>query len=419
MLFSSKKSKLLLNKNRNVSVALLIFLCIIFLSQCISKTDNIKADIRGAEFIGSVACRDCHKDIYDNYIQTAHFNTSSNSLSDLVKAGFAENKNVFEFNDSLKVVMEKMNGNYFQSLYQNGQKTFSHPFDIVIGSGRKAQTYLYYDQEKVRQLPISYFMSEHSWANSPGFPSHIAKFDREIPSGCFGCHSSYAVIKQTYKGMQLEEEYERGQMIYGIDCERCHGPAREHAAYYKDHPSERPAKFIKSVKTLNRLQQNDMCSLCHSGFRDVQQSLFNFKPGNALSDFYFPDLTRPDPEHLDVHGKQSQLMMGSKCFQKSIELTCNSCHNVHVKERDNISAFSNRCQGCHKQVDHSFTKENRSLDLVTQNNCIDCHMPSKPSSLIKLLTKQKTSPQPDFIRTHLIKVYPEETKRFLDSVKKS
>src|SRR5688572_530678 len=357
-------NKTLLRKNKNISVAILIFLCIIFLSQCISKSDNTEPDIRGNEFAGSLACKNCHNDIYNAYIQTAHFNTSSDSLPGVVQSVFEPNKNVFEFNDSLKVVMEKMNGEYYQSLYQNGQKVFSHPFDLVIGSGRKAQTYLYYDQKKVLQLPVSYFMTEHSWANSPGFPSHVAKFDREIPSGCFGCHSSYAVIKQTYKGMQLEEEYEQGQMIYGIDCERCHGPAREHAAYYKDHPSEKPAKFITSVKSLNRVQKNDMCSLCHSGFRDVQQSLFNFKPGDALSDFYFPDLTRPDPEKLDVHGKQSQLMMGSKCFQQSIELTCNSCHNVHVKERENISLFSSRCQSCHKEVSHSFDKGDINLDAI-------------------------------------------------------
>ena len=165
------------------------------------------------------------------------------------------------------------------------------------------------------------------------------------------------------------------------------------------------------ISALNRVQQTDQCALCHSGLRKVQQSLFNFKPGDALNDFYAPEFGRLDTANLDVHGNQTQLMMASKCFQQSNKLTCNTCHNVHVKERDDMTVFEQRCKDCHQQVKHSFA------DNTVQSNCVKCHMPLKPSSLITLLTNQKGVAVPDSIRTHLIAVYDVKGKRAANASK--
>jgi len=383
---------------KKILVIISVLLCIFFLSNCISNDEQ--PDLRGMLYAGSQACRKCHQQLYDNFIQTAHFNTTSNTLPAAVQADFADGKNVFKFNDSVSVVMEKNDGKFYQSYRRGGKKLFSHPFDIVVGSGRKAQTYLYYnDEKKLSQLPISYFMTEHAWANSPGFPDNDAKFDRNIPSYCLGCHSSYVQVKQTYQGVAMQEEFEKGKIVYGIDCERCHGPALAHVEYFTNHPDAKENKFMASIRNLDRVQKIDQCALCHSGFRNVQQSLFNFKPGDKLHDFYAPEYGRLDSAKLDVHGNQTQLMMASKCFQQSNSLTCNSCHNVHVKEREDLAVFSQRCMNCHQQVKHSFAAND------IQNNCIDCHMPLKPSSVITMLTNQKRSAVPDSIRTHLVAVY--------------
>src|SRR6185369_3943443 len=233
----------LFTTNKKTATVLLIVICIIFLSECISKSKG--ADLRGKEYAGSLQCKNCHQQIYDAYIQAAHFNTSSDSLPANIQAAFHPGQNKFKFNDSIEVVMEKNDGHFYQSYYQNGNKKFSHPFDIVVGSGRKAQTYLYYnDKRKISQLPISYFISEHEWANSPGFPAEDAKFDRNVPSYCLGCHSSFIAVKQTYTGVVMQEEFEKNKIIYGIDCERCHGPALAHVEYHEDHPQEKQSKFI-------------------------------------------------------------------------------------------------------------------------------------------------------------------------------
>src|ERR1700741_5412012 len=99
------------------AVFLMILTSLIFLGTCVSKHD-----LRGDQYIGSGQCKDCHKEIYDEYVHAAHFNTSSNQLPESVKANFETGKNVFKFNDSIEVVMERLNDRFYQSYFLNGKK---------------------------------------------------------------------------------------------------------------------------------------------------------------------------------------------------------------------------------------------------------------------------------------------------------
>src|ERR1044072_6592225 len=64
-------------------------------------------------------------------------------------------------------------------------------FDIVIGSGRKGQTYLYWDKnDQLFQLPVSYWTEVASWVNSPGYGDTSIEFSRPAPPRCLACHAS-------------------------------------------------------------------------------------------------------------------------------------------------------------------------------------------------------------------------------------
>lgn len=388
---------------RLLYVSCFIISCITILSQCISK--KAPADLRGEQFAGAASCVSCHKNIYDNYISTAHYNTSRPASKATVKGSFLSPENIFVYGDSMKVIMEDRDSGLYQSTLKE-----SHRFDIAIGSGTKAQTFLYWENGQYFQLPVSYFVSAHTWANSPGFPASHPRFDRMIPSTCFGCHSSMVGIKSTEMiGRHISEQFEKNQVIYGIDCERCHGPAAEHVEYHTGHPEEKMAMRITKIGSLKNQQKLDMCALCHSGLKTPQRSTFDFKPGDALSAYIFPDIGRPaKPAEMDVHGTQYQLFTASKCFIRSRDMNCSSCHDPHKKSIN----LSSRCMSCHTTVKHSFTAP------ATSENCIDCHMPALPSNAITLLTNGQINPVPDLIRTHLITIYPEETKKVLARLKK-
>jgi hypothetical protein len=405
---------------RLLYVSCLIISAIIIFSQCISKGPEAQAtDIRGDEFAGSAACVSCHKAIYDTYVSTGHYNTSSLASRTTIKGNFTEPDNSFSYRNGVSVVMEAADSGLFQAAYKDGSLQDRHRFDVVMGSGRKAQTFLSWRSGKYFQLPLSYFIPAHSWANSPGFPSDYPKYDRVIPSTCFGCHSSAVGIKNVnMEGTRLSEEFEQNRLVYGIDCERCHGAAAAHVAFHTGHPQEKKAMHITKIGSLKNQQRLDMCALCHSGLGSPQKPAFAFRPGDALSDYFFPDFTRPvKTADIDVHGKQYQLFTASKCFVKSREMNCSSCHNPHNSERDQLAVFSARCMNCHKTADHTFCKL-ESLPVATlSKNCIDCHMPALPSGSITLLTNGQTSPTPDSIRTHLITIYREQAEKIMARIR--
>ena len=144
----------------------MIPLALIF-SQCF--TDNNKsADPRGIVYAGSKSCIQCHKEIYTNYLHTAHFQTSRIASAGSIHGSFAPNSNTVSLNDSLKVVMEKQGKAFYQASYQNGKLIDKRPFNLVFG-GIKGETYLYWKDKQILQLPISYYNTIHSWGNSPGY----------------------------------------------------------------------------------------------------------------------------------------------------------------------------------------------------------------------------------------------------------
>jgi hypothetical protein len=364
-----------------------------------------------SEFAGSASCAGCHKDIYESHIKTAHYLDSRPASKEFIKGSFAPGKNKFIYNQWMEVRLEKKNNTYFQTAYIKGVEYQSEPFDIVIGSGRKGQTYLYWNDSVLYQLPVSYYTPLNSWCNSPGFPGNFIKFDRMIPAECLECHGTYAKVEDKND----VSVYDKTKIIFGIDCERCHGPAAEHVAYHKAHPEEKTAKNITIIKQLSRQQRLDGCALCHSGFRKAIQPRFSFMIGDSLDEFSAAGYSSDSISTLDVHGNQYGLLMASKCFKMSNTLDCSSCHDPHVNEANKPEIFSQRCITCHTETKHTTLPSYKKLLL--SKNCIDCHMPMLPSKKIILDVTDSENAVPDLVRTHRIAVYPEITKAFLEKMK--
>ncbi len=397
-----------------------ISLLVIFFSQCMHSPGS-PADLRGDEYVGSAACIACHKNIYDSFSSSAHALTSRAASPQTIKGNFTPPDNKFVFRPGMEVTMEQRDSGLFEVASVDGRQE-EHRFDMVIGSGRKAQTFLYWQGDEPRQLPISYFVTGHSWANSPDFPPDRVWFGRTIPGRCFECHTSYIQKKEPLRtdAFHQIDQFDREHVLYGIDCERCHGPAAGHVRYQQEHPEEKQAHGIMRFAALSRQQRLDMCAVCHSGTREMQRSAFDFQPGDELSAYYYPTSDiNGNASNMDVHGNQYQLLIASKCFLQSKTLECGSCHDVHAKERDNLAVFSNRCMNCHRPGGEGATGNARFCKMAPSlgtaaivNNCIDCHMPLKASRVITLQTKGSGAPVANLVRNHLIAIYPEETKKF-------
>lgn len=362
------------------------------------------------KFAGSIACATCHKEIYNNHTKTAHYSDSRPATKQFIKGSFKEGENKFIYNKWMEVVLQEKENKYFQTAYMNGTEYQSEAFDIVIGSGRKGQTYLYWNNNSLFQLPVSYYTPLNSWCNSPGFSTNFIKFNRVITAQCLECHSTFVKVDEADKGLP---NYDKTQIIYGIDCERCHGPAADHVAFHSAYPEEKTAKYIIRTKLLNRQQRLDACALCHSGFREAIKPAFSFKVGDNLNDYSKSKYDADSISTLDVHGNQYGLLTSSKCFQMSSQLDCSSCHNVHVNEANSPALFSQRCISCHADSKHTSFSISTEKKMILANNCIDCHMPMLPSKKIVLDVADAGKAVPDLVRTHRVAIYPEKSKEFL------
>ena len=368
----------------------------------------------GETFAGPETCVTCHPSITDSHALTPHFLTSRQGKIENVKGSFDSGKNVFVMTERLKVVMDKTPSGLFQRAFVDGKEVDKKPIDITVGSGRQGQTYLFWQDNALFQLPVSYHAPSDTWSNSPGYPTDQISFNRNIEARCLECHSTYFKIEKTIGNL---ETFDRNQVMLGVDCERCHGPAGRHVAYHQKHPGESTPQYVTNPARLNRKQKLDNCALCHSGIRNNFMPSFTYMVGDNLDDFSYSTYAADSAATLDVHGNQYGLLTSSKCFRMSA-MDCSSCHNVHVKETNKLDVFSARCMNCHKKGSDQFCTQPEVPGLVLSRNCIDCHMPALPSRQVFLQASEKSKSTPFFIRTHLVGNYKKQVKLFLEKIEK-
>ncbi|MVN22802.1 multiheme c-type cytochrome [Mucilaginibacter arboris] len=391
-----------------------------FLSHCIFNNHGY-GDIRGEAYADQKSCTKCHKDIYQSYLQTGHYHTSTPITDNKLQNDIRPDTNVFIYNDSLQIRIEKLKTGLYQTAYfKNKLKVRQERFDIAFGSAERAQSYGYWKGESLYELPLSYFSDIHNWAISPGFPANLVYYNRAIVTRCLECHASFAE-SHYIKGksaLTVSEAFNKNSIVYGIDCQRCHGPAAEHVNYHLDNPEDKHARFIKTYQSLTRQGKVEMCAVCHSGNdQKIERSTFLYKPGDTLSRFIEPDFGGEIHEP-DVHGNQAKLLARSKCYASNVTMTCTTCHNSHTKESNNLNAYNAKCFTCHNIETHNFCKMAPQLGNTINTKCIDCHMPAISSKIISYKIAGATKASSYQLHTHQIAVYPQKTQEILQMIKK-
>ena len=362
------------------------------------------------QYAGTLACANCHKDIYTAHTHTAHWLTTQPAREQFIKGSFLAGENSFFYNPAVSVTMEKRDGRFYQTEYVEGVEKKSRPFDIVVGSGKRGQTFLYWNKNNLFQLPISYFTSAHQWSNSPGYSNKVM-FNRPITSRCLECHSTY--FEKIPGPDSRLEDFSASNIIYGVSCERCHGPGARHVAFQSQHPAEKKAQYIINPAEMTRQQKLDMCMLCHGGRLAKTRPSFQFQPGDTLSAFFSIDTVTKDVAAIDVHGNQYGMLAASKCFKMSA-MDCGSCHSPHDSETGKTALFSQRCMSCHNVANNTFCKIAGKAGVETiKKDCISCHMPEQPSRAIVMLLQGQDVPTPASMRSHFITIYPSETPKNL------
>ncbi len=360
---------------------------------------DVKAVRDNPGFLGTQACQACHQEKYDSFVQTAHHLTSRPATGEAIAGSFTAGANVMRTKDAnVSFTMVARDSRFYQQVRFYGWE-FEIPFDLVIGSSKLGQAFLYWDFNSLYQTHVTYLAETDTWTNSPGYLDGDAAYARPIRGRCMECHSTFADVGVA------SNQYVPKSIILGISCERCHGPGKQHVDYHVANATDKAAHFVTVPSKLSRTQQMDVCGQCHSGGSQPKGMPFAFRPGDRLEDHYHP-LDEADESNSVHASNQATRLAKSKCFQQS-QMACVDCHNPHRKERNQSELFSQRCLKCHQAQGCG---EFERLGDRIRDNCIDCHMPKEATQNMTLESRAGAVFPP--LRDHHIRVDSKATERF-------
>ncbi|MCB9563796.1 MAG: cytochrome c3 family protein [Kofleriaceae bacterium] len=372
-------------------------------------------------YVGPEVCGECHEAKLASARKTSHFRTSRPATPDATTAPFggdAEDVVVASPVDPrLRIVLLAQDGGLWQvGLDGRSQERVARKADVVFGSGKLGQTFLYWEGPFLYELPATYFAPPVGWRFSPGYHEDQLDFSRPVFGQCLECHALWA---QPGRPDLVYEHSYVGEVRWGVTCEKCHGPGRDHVAWHRAHPDDTEPHAIVAPDDLSRERRDDICMLCHSDHGEELQPAFSFRPGKVLREFYSgprPGAPPPPPDPgngmaamPDVHSNnQMDRLRQSACYRGSAELGCVSCHDPHTYERGDAATFNERCMACHDAATLSPTRDAAAGRAAVRHDgaapCVDCHMPRARTEIAQRPGGEDEARA--MIRDHKIGIYP-------------
>jgi hypothetical protein len=381
---------------------------------------------RDIAFVGSQRCAQCHAAISEQHLHSFHHLTSIAASPTTLKGNF-DHANKYIINDHLYIAAERSSESFYQTAYAHGIPKLSRPFDIVVGSGKRGQTSIYWYENYLFQLPLTWFTETHEWTMSPGYAAK-ADFNRSITSRCLECHSTQ--FQETTNAASKADQFSKTNYILGVECEKCHGPGAEHVAFHERNPGDKTGHAIFNPARGTRLQSLDLCRLCHGGALTKTKPSFTFRAGDRLFDYFQQDTGKP-VSAIDVHGNQYGMLAASPCFRNS-EMTCLTCHDAHKNQSEQAAQFYVSCEKCHQPASAANQHTSAGHPIasaadcklaasvtrdVIRTNCINCHMPELASKAIMVIRNGQKIPTSAHMRSHYITVYKYISNQILSARK--
>jgi hypothetical protein len=349
-------------------------------------------------YLGPEACEECHAERVETVRRTSHWSSSAKVTRDGLQAKIEPGAGVHP-GGGLSVEVSERAGELWQDATDElRHERMSRRMDVVIGSGKLAQTFLTWEKDRLYELPMTWF-AQVGWRASPGYLQDRVDFSRPVVGQCLECHALWA---QPGHPELVHDNAFVGEVQWGITCEKCHGPGREHVAWARQNPRAEHGKFVVVPSDLAPEHKDDVCLLCHSSRGDDVKPVFSFRPGDDLRAHYAAPPAKVALANDSLHAfDQGDRLHESRCWKEAKDMTCITCHNPHRSERGNDDAFTARCLGCHDGAKLSRKAGESKHDGKTA--CVDCHMPRRGTDAEKL-PDGTTEPRAP-MRDHRIAVY--------------
>jgi|SRR5579863_8742450 len=334
------------------------------------------------DYVGSLACRICHREIWDRY-QTHPMAQSMGRVQDV--AVVEDYSKLAPFSRGGREYYVERQGDVLLHHERQSDETGVTIYDqavevqYAIGSGKRGRTYVIDRGGLLFQSPITWYSEKQCWDLAPGFPVHgHLRFERRVVDKCISCHAGRAAPDAAW----IDHFQEPAIFESAIGCERCHGPGGEHVAARRGPTSPEQIDTIVNPSKLSPSRRDSVCNQCHLhgdgeilryGRRD-----FDFRPGMHVGEVWSFLLSHQAHDRQTTRAvSQVEQMYESACAQRSRGgLSCVSCHDPHFSpaELEKPAFYRARCLTCHAVDDCRELPERRNAP-PTADSCVNCHMP--------------------------------------------
>lgn len=330
-----------------------------------------------AAYAGSAACAECHREAFEQW-RSSHHGRAERAFRPVHDGAAFQPARAFA-DGSATTRAALLGTNAMVTTRGRSNEPVTVPVARVIGESPLRQFLVATGGGRWQALEAAWDPHRGEWFNVFGGEDrrggewgHWTGRGMNWNSMCADCHNTglrkgYDAATDTYATTMAEP---------GVGCEACHGPAKAHVDWRRQHPgtTDRDPTLAK----LSPDRMLDTCGTCHARRAELTG---RFRPGDAFTEhFALATVDESETYYPDGQVREEDYefasFLGSRMHAAGVR--CGDCHQPHSAKT--LLPGNALCQRCHagglnrapviNPLTHTFHRADSA-----GSQCVNCHMP--------------------------------------------